>query len=408
MNSKGFITNIKGAIVTTNKDVNIEFSSKNVILIGRNGSGKTSFLTSLHNVLNYNIVNEQILHLPGYKDALRNFEAQLDQDPGLQSSVDQYRKFIASNTYPVAVSYVDAPKFVQDYKSGRAIIRFYEATRKIAITKVIAATPLKAERPAHLNHSNFGVDLEQHLVNLKVNMALALLRDDKARNAKIDEWFARFQEDLRYLFEDDSLKLEFNDEGLSFALVQEGRPPYSFQSLSSGYLAIFDIYADLLVRAEYFNILPADISGVVLIDEIDAHLHISIQRKILPFLTRSFPKVQFIVSTHSPFVISSTDDSLIYDLSTGKMCEDLSLFSLEHIVEAVLGVPPISQKMQEKIAELVDISASAEVDLESLESLLVELAPHVDTFDDESRMFYEISRNKYLVRKKGGSNVQRG
>ncbi|MFF5866735.1 AAA family ATPase [Pseudomonas sp. NPDC012596] len=405
MNSKGFITNIKGEIVTTSKSVNIAFSSKNVVLIGRNGSGKTSFLTSLYKVLTLNIISEQLLHLPGYRQALAVTEVRLAEDPGLINTIDQYRNFINSNTYPLDVSYVDGLKLIQDYKSGHAIIRFYEATRRISISKVQAATPLKTDRMLQATQSNLGVDLEQHLVNLKVNMALALLRDDKAKNAKIDEWFARFEDDLRYLFEDGSLRLEFNDEGLSFSLVQDGRPPYSFQSLSSGYLAIFDIYADLLVRAEYFNILPVDISGVVLIDEIDAHLHISIQRKILPFLTRSFPKVQFIVSTHSPFVISSTDDSLIYDLSTGKMCEDLSLFSLEHIVEAILGVPPISQKMQEKIAELVGLSASTEDNLESLESLLVELAPHVDTFDDESRMFYEISKNKYLVRKKGGSDV---
>lgn len=41
--------------------------------------------------------------------------------------------------------------------------------------------------------------------------------------------------------------------------------------------------------------------GVVLIDELEAHLHIELQRKILPFLTKFFPRVQFIISAHRIF-----------------------------------------------------------------------------------------------------------
>ena len=290
-------------------------------------------------------------------------------------------------------------------KSGEALIRFYEATRKIAISKVTSASPLIPVIPEYKRKENLGVNLEQHLVNLEIGMALAMRRSDYAKTHKIEAWFGKFQEDLKFLFEDNSIHLIFDDETLSFTLKQDNRPAYSFQGLSSGYLAIFDIYADLLVRSEYLRILPTDLFGVVLIDELDAHLHISLQRKILPFFTRSFPGVQFVVTTHSPFVVSSTDDSLIYDISSGKECEDLSLFSLEHIVEGVLGVPPISQKMQDLIEELNAASHDAQSTAGDLKKLLIKLAPYAETLDDESKMFYEMAQNKYLVKKMDERNV---
>lgn len=399
-----FIKRIFGEVVTTRKKVDIDLDSKNLILVGKNGSGKTSFLTSLHAVLTANIVEGQSLRLDAIRRDLENYEIALIDNPGFQSTVDHYRSMIKANSYPLEVSYTNVEQFVGQHKAAKSIVRNYEATRKIQINKVKAATPLKSDVPQHEKGKNFGVNLEQHLVNLQVGMGLAMLKGDSEKIERVKLWFKKFEDDLRFLFEDETLYLEFSDEKLSFELSQEGRPNYTFQSLSSGYLAIFDIYADLLVRGEYYDILPSEMSGVVLIDEIDAHLHMSLQRKILPFLTRSFPGIQFIVTTHSPFVVTSIDDSLIYDISSGRACEDLTMFSLEHVVEAIHGVPPISQRMQDLIANLIMASDNDEVSVEYLGELLSQISPYLDTLDDESQMFYQIARNKYLARKTGRSN----
>ena len=50
-----------------------------------------------------------------------------------------------------------------------------------------------------------------------------------------------------------------------------------------------------------------DVQGIALVDEIETHLHIDLQKKILPFLTNFFPKIQFIVTTHSPFVFKFSE-----------------------------------------------------------------------------------------------------
>ncbi len=57
-----------------------------------------------------------------------------------------------------------------------------------------------------------------------------------------------------------------------------------------------------------------DREGIVLIDEPEAHLHVSLQKTILPFLIRFFPGLQFIVATHSPYVRDSISNVMVYDL----------------------------------------------------------------------------------------------
>ncbi|MFH1464777.1 MAG: AAA family ATPase [Pseudomonadota bacterium] len=83
-----------------------------------------------------------------------------------------------------------------------------------------------------------------------------------------------------------------------------------FNLLSDGFRITIGLIADLAWRAILLNPhLGADaprlVDGVVLIDEIDLHLHPSWQRRILGDLRRAFPKVQFIVTTHSPQVLAS-------------------------------------------------------------------------------------------------------
>ncbi len=74
--------------------------------------------------------------------------------------------------------------------------------------------------------------------------------------------------------------------------------------ISSGEAALLCLFGELLHQAD--NILPekelSDINGIVLIDEIDKHLHIKLQKEVLPTLLNLFPNVQFIVSSHSPFL----------------------------------------------------------------------------------------------------------
>lgn len=96
-------------------------------------------------------------------------------------------------------------------------------------------------------------------------------------------------------------------------------------NISSGEAAMLCIFGELLAQADRIGKL-LDVTGVVLIDEVDKHLHIKLQKEILPKLFNLFPNVQFIVSSHSPFLNMGLADeaierSHIFDLdNNGMVC----------------------------------------------------------------------------------------
>lgn len=90
--------------------------------------------------------------------------------------------------------------------------------------------------------------------------------------------------------------------------------------LSDGYKSTISLVADIAYRMAVLNPQLLDkvcteTDGIVLIDEIDLHLHPTWQQRILEDLTDIFPKLQFVVSTHTPSVISSakSENLLILD-----------------------------------------------------------------------------------------------
>ena len=113
-----------------------------------------------------------------------------------------------------------------------------------------------------------------------------------------------------------SLRLGIGPRGSGVSRIQIGQDTTANQqstwkliypsifNLSSGESAILCLFGELLRQADNNknNIMLNEITGIVLIDEIDKHLHIKLQKEILPKLFKLFPNVQFIVSSHSPFL----------------------------------------------------------------------------------------------------------
>lgn len=81
----------------------------------------------------------------------------------------------------------------------------------------------------------------------------------------------------------------------------------SFKDLPAGYRRLYSIVLDLSYRAYILN--QKEPNGIVIIDEIDLHLHPSLQQEVIRCLCNTFPKLQFIISTHSPAVISNLNTS---------------------------------------------------------------------------------------------------
>ncbi len=214
----------------------------------------------------------------------------------------------------------------------------------------------------------------------------------------IAHWFDRLENVLRRIYSDDSLRLDFDPMTFQFSLHMDGREPFTFNTMSLGYSAIFDIISDLMMRMESQH--RYDLEGIVLIDEIEAHLHVELQRQIFPILTELFPNIQFIVTTHSPFVLSSAQNAVIYDLENGTLVEDgLTGLPYEGVVEGYFRADRFSAVLREKFEEykkLVNSATLTDMDyarIDALEMYLDEIPGFlaVDFSEEYERLKLEFS-----------------
>ena len=105
-------------------------------------------------------------------------------------------------------------------------------------------------------------------------------------------------------FKEFSLGKTMQNEG-KLCIQTESGDEYAFRKLPAGYKRLFYIVLDLAYRSFILSKEGrTDIPGIVIIDEIDLHLHPQLEKVALNCLTKAFPKVQFIVSTHSPLVLT--------------------------------------------------------------------------------------------------------
>lgn len=97
---------------------------------------------------------------------------------------------------------------------------------------------------------------------------------------------------------------------------EEALPPVEFEVLASGVRSLVAMFGDMLLRlfAQQKDISdPSELKGIVIIDEIDIHLHPVLQKRLVSLLTGVLPKVQFIVSTHSPIpLLGAPKNTVVY------------------------------------------------------------------------------------------------
>ncbi len=115
----------------------------------------------------------------------------------------------------------------------------------------------------------------------------------------------------------------------------------SFQDLSDGYRSMLALSVDLLrwlTQAFPDKAKPLECSGVVVVDELDAHLHPDWQRRIGHWLRQKFPNIQFIVATHSPFLAQVAGEDVVGGASAGPATESDAVSGNIKLEESVEGV----------------------------------------------------------------------
>jgi predicted ATP-binding protein involved in virulence len=146
--------------------------------------------------------------------------------------------------------------------------------------------------------------------------------------------------------------------------------------LSDGERRLVLIAADTARRMVILNpgmAEPLQTPGILLIDEIELHLHPKWQRRVIPALRAAFPKLQLIVTTHSPQVLSSVPNEAVIMLSEGRVVPGLPAVSgrdTNTILEDVMDTPARPPEVQSKLDELASL---IETDSTAARARLVEL-----------------------------------
>ena len=313
------------------KNIKFNLEGKSTIFFGINGVGKSSILRGI-NLLYSNIINKIVKNRfkQGISIALSDISANAQRcniDAEILFSDGFYIKYYRSME-----------------RKGKKHVHFGNSLNTIGKYFEQKYSDTNTNMPIFIN---YGVNRLVLDIPLRIRTKHTFDREaafEKAIESRIDfrtffEWF-RYQEDFenqqkvreKRNYEDISLKavrtaiinmfngfsnLRIERSPLSMK-INKGTTTLSVEQLSDGEKCTLALIGDLARRLSLANPSgknPLIGEGVVLIDEIELHMHPVWQREILQKLKKTFPNIQFIITTHSPQVL-------------GEVGDDFNLFSL--------------------------------------------------------------------------------
>jgi predicted ATP-binding protein involved in virulence len=262
--------------ITNLKIDNIPLDAQWIFLTGENSFGKTSLLRAIARVLagdeEYNLPKESVIV------AESSFKNRLVKHQAIPKEINPYDVPLA--TYGTTRFLLNGiHQQVENKNKKKTYSLFNDDARLINIERVlIDAYHAMARENIEKGNNTFD---KLKTIFLKVIPKLADITIEYFGKEPVTD---KFQ--VRYH--------EKNDAGDTFEPVQ-------LNELAAGYRSILTMIGDMVIRlSENSNNSLDNLQGIVLIDEIDAHLHPKYQYDLPKLLSETFPKVQFIVSTHSP------------------------------------------------------------------------------------------------------------
>ena len=160
----------------------------------------------------------------------------------------------------------------------------------------------KLKASGDINENEYREDVDLHRARLE-----NALKDFNKYNPEISsirECLVNFSKKLPGIDVQNVFVSVYEEDGLCLE-TKDGQNP-TFEKLPAGYKRIFYIALDIAYRSYILN-GTTDSEGIVVIDEIDLHLNPALEQVILQCFQETFPNIQFIVSTHSPLVLTDID-----------------------------------------------------------------------------------------------------
>lgn len=314
----------------------IDFEADLTVIIGENGAGKTSIVESISRVLSWfgrrlikannnglHVLESDInTHAKDYAQVVGYFSLNESTrfNMSLVKTVAGWAGDLSSDLqvstqlgalYRLLVSY-------EDSEAQLPIFAFYAVERALAnYPRTVDGKDLKA-----FFSSRFNAYQDQIGISVKVDFFLARYvelcnlaeSNDSSFKGKLQRINRAIEDAVPYI---KNLRIDRSSGKTEVQLDNFGYP-INFSQLSQGQKTLAAMVGDLALRMLTLNPTmndPLGAKGIVLVDEIELHLHPQLQQAVLQSLTKTFKNVQFIVTTHSPHVLSTVDKQSIRILS---------------------------------------------------------------------------------------------
>jgi predicted ATPase len=348
-------------------DINLDLTRQVTVLTGQNGCGKTTLLNILNRHFGWsiNFVSTPYTLKKSAKriwsDIYRPRSTSFSFDDEPQLSLLDQRQNIGKIGYSngascnIFVNGVATAQYAPDYDSMQTVVGMHIPSHRPLATytdvKSIPTDPkganeeyqqyqqLLMQYSSGAGRSNPGTIQKQSLISFAV---FGEGNNSVIGNSDLQELFLTFQEVLRKVLPS-FLGFERIEIRMPEVVLVTSSGTFSLDAMSGGINAIFSI----AWQVHMYGV--GKTSFTITIDEPENHLHPSIQRSLLPNLAEAFPKAKFIISTHSPFIVSSFPEATIYALVKDEASRVKSLR---------LDLADVSGTPNEVLREVLDVGSN--------------------------------------------------
>ncbi len=294
------------------------------------------------------------------------------------------------------------------------IVLAYSGYRQVNDFKVTGIQEIQ-ERPLY-RANNFTNSINpqlffQWLVNIQTRELISKGKGDITKSKKYRSTIEIIENALSEIIESE-VKFDLEEDPLGVKIKVDGQT-LNFDQLPDGLKSMVSWMGDLLMRMDrlkWVNNTPVlERNFILLLDEIEVHLHPAWQRKILPVVQKIFKNAQIFISTHSPFVVGSVDGAWVhrfvkkdgYSVLAGEPILSEDAKSYDYILEEIFGIKErFGVEVERKLAEFQQLKkeilkGSETVDTAYFRKLAGELA--VQSVELESIIGMELRQLKRLT-----------